>query len=93
MSPKNNNKSTAANFFDKCKMTGQNLLNVSMWNNQEVLRSSGYTIEMIKEPLYLLAQCLKDGMKSKQFDDLNIEGVKTIKNFSRPVVTTEEAES
>ena len=51
-------------YFEKCKATGMNLLNTSMWNNQDVMTSSGYTIEMIKEPLYLLAQCLKDGMKS-----------------------------
>ena len=36
---------------------------------------------MIKEPLYLLAQCLKDGMKSNQFDDFNIDQIKAIKNF------------
>lgn len=68
-------------FFDKCKMSGQNLINVSMWNNPDVLRSSGYTIEQLKEPLFLLAQCLKDGMKSNQMDDFNIEQIKSIKNF------------
>ena len=52
-----------------------------MWNNSEVLKSSGYTLEMIKEPLYLLAQCLKDGMKSNQLDDFNIDQIKSIKNF------------
>jgi hypothetical protein len=60
-------------FFEKCKTSNQNLINVAMWNNSEVLKSSGYTIEMIKEPLYLMAQCLKDGMKSNQLDDFNID--------------------
>ena len=52
-----------------------------MWNNQEVMKSSGYTIEMIKEPLYLLAQCLKDGMKSNQLEDFNIDQLKQLKNY------------
>lgn len=52
-----------------------------MWNNFEVMKSSGYTIEMIKEPLYLLAQCLKDGMKSNQLEDFNIDQMKNLKNF------------
>lgn len=70
MSPKH---SRGFSFFEKCRITNNNLINVSMWNNQEVMKSSGYTIEMIKEPLYLLAQCLKDGMKSNQLEDFNID--------------------
>lgn len=74
-------KSAKNSFFDKCKLTGQNLLNVHMWNNPDVMMSSGYAIEMIKEPLFLLAQCLKDGMKSNQLEDFNIEQIKSLKNF------------
>lgn len=78
-------------FFEKCKMSNQNLINVSFWNNSEVLKSSGYPIEMIKEPLYLLAQCLKDGMKSNQLDDFNIDQIKSIKNFKSTSIS--EADS
>lgn len=74
-------KFKAAGYFEKCRMSNQYLINVSMWNNAEVMKSSGYTIEMIKEPLYLLAQCLKDGMKSNQFDDFNIDQIKRLNNF------------
>ena len=78
-------------FFERCKLSNQNLINVSFWNNSEVLKSSGYPIEMIKEPLYLLAQCLKDGMKSNQLDDFNIDQIKSIKNFKSNSIS--EAES
>lgn len=74
-------KFKATGYFEKCRMSNQYLINVSMWNNAEVMKSSGYTIEMIKEPLYLLAQCLKDGMKSNQFDDFNIDQIKRLTNF------------
>jgi len=52
-----------APFFDKCKTTGLWLLNTQLWNNADVLKATGYTIEMIKEPLYLMTQCLKEGSK------------------------------
>ena len=72
---------TRATFFDRCKTSGLWLLNTQLWNNADVLKSTGYTIEMIKEPLYLMTQCLKEGSKPNQLEDFNVELIKGVKNF------------
>jgi hypothetical protein len=38
---------------------GHLLLNTNIWNNFEVVRVTGYSISMIKEPLYELAKFIR----------------------------------
>ena len=53
----------------------------AFWNNERVLRHTGYTIEMLKEPLYHLSTYLKQSHITQKMEHFNLEGIRELKNF------------
>lgn len=57
-------------------------MNTDIWNNEEVSKVTGYTIEMIKEPLLALCQHLQSEIKSSQLEDFNIDTILSLRNYN-----------
>ena len=55
-------------------------LNTSIWCNFEVISQTGYSIEMIKEPLYHLAFFIQENLQPNRLEGFDIEHVKTLKD-------------
>lgn len=51
-----------------------------MWSDVDIIATTGYTIELLREPLYLLSDCLNTHLPNSKFSDFDIEGIKTFKN-------------
>lgn len=68
-------------FFETCKQTGLLIMNTDIWNNEEVAKTTGYSIEMIKEPLLTLSQHLQSEIKSSQLEDFNIDSILSLRNY------------
>ena len=43
---------------------------------------TGYTIEMIRNPLYLLAKFISDNLETSQLDHFDLESIKTLSSES-----------
>ena len=59
-------------------------LNTDIWNNKRLSLTTGYTIEMLREPLYHLAEFIKSNLVPNhlQFFQLgNILGVKNVQTI------------
>ena len=73
---------TDNNFF-KSK-NGLKLLNTDIWNNSEVVNLSGYSIEMIKQPLFDLSNFIKQNLTPNRLEGFNIDAIKDLKDFDPP---------
>lgn len=71
----------AMNFLKKCPTTGLYIMNTDIWNNPEVTRITGYTLEMIKEPLLTLCQHLQSEIRSSQLEDFNVDYIRSLRNY------------
>ena len=80
---RDNNKKP--NFFQT--QNGQKLLNTNIWNNPEIVSLTGYSIEMIKEPLYHLSNFIKQNLTPNRLEGFNIEAIKDLKDFELPQQT------
>jgi hypothetical protein len=68
-------------FFEKKK--GLMLLNTSIWNNLKVVSITGYSISMIKEPLYKLAMFIRENLTPDRLEGFDLDAILEIKD-SRP---------
>ena len=55
-------------------------LNTEIWNNHKVVGITGYSIEMLKKPLYDLALFIEDSLEPNRLDKFYLENIKTLKN-------------
>jgi hypothetical protein len=60
---------------------GFKLLNTDVWNNTEIVSLTGYSIEMIKEPLYHLSSFIKQNLTPNRLEGFNIEHIKDLKDI------------
>lgn len=74
--------SNKPNFFKT--QNGMKLLNTDIWNNPEIVSLTGYSIEMIKEPLYHLSNFIKQNLTPNRLEGFNIEAIKDLKDFELP---------
>ena len=63
---------------------GVKLLNTDIWNNPEIVSLTGYSIEMVKEPLYHLSNFIKNNLTPNRLEGFNIEAIKDLKDFELP---------
>tara|TARA_B100000780_G_C20918309_1_gene365766 strand:+ start:481 stop:657 length:177 start_codon:yes stop_codon:yes gene_type:complete len=56
-------------------------LNTDIWNNTEIVSLTGYSIEMIKEPLYHLSSFIKSNLTPDRLVGFNLEYIKELKDI------------
>ena len=55
-------------------------LNTQIWSNLSVISQTGYSIEMIKDPLYLLAFFIQDNLQPNRLEGFDIDLVLKLKD-------------
>ena len=55
-------------------------LNTDIWNNPEMALQTGYTIEMLKEPLYALSKFVSRNLVPNKLKYFHIEAIQDLKN-------------
>ena len=55
-------------------------LNTRIWTNFKVITQTGYSIEMIKEPLYHLALFIQENLQPNRLEGFDIESIKALKD-------------
>ena len=55
-------------------------LNTDIWNNKKVAQMTGYTIEMLKQPLYELSVFIKHNLVPNNLNYMDLEGIKGVQN-------------
>lgn len=68
-------------FFEK--KNGLLLMNTNMWNNPQVVGLTGYSISMIKEPLYELAKFIRENLTPDRLEGFDLEAIIEIKDFKQ----------
>lgn len=61
-------------------------LNTEVWNNPRIVGITGYSIEMLKEPLYLLALFIQQNLSPNRLEGFDIEGIKSVKDISPQII-------
>ena len=56
---------------------------LSMWNNAQVVQVSGISIEMIREPLYLLTMFIMECLTPNRLEGVNIETIKNTDSYEK----------
>lgn len=47
---------------------------------------TGYSIEMLREPLYLLSLFIQQNLSPNRLEGFDIESIKTVKDFSPQII-------
>uniref|UniRef100_A0A7S3IMY6 Uncharacterized protein n=1 Tax=Strombidium inclinatum TaxID=197538 RepID=A0A7S3IMY6_9SPIT len=55
--------------------------NTRIWNNPRIATMTGYTMEMIREPLYKLAVFVQDNLNPNRLDGFDVEALRTLPNL------------
>mmetsp|Transcript_2689 Transcript_2689/g.4531 ORF Transcript_2689/g.4531 Transcript_2689/m.4531 type:complete len:410 (+) Transcript_2689:474-1703(+) len=55
-------------------------MNTKIWTNFKVISQAGFSIEMIREPLYHLAFFIQENLQPNRLEGFDIESVKTLKD-------------
>lgn len=55
-------------------------LNTDIWNNSEMALQTGYTIEMLKEPLYALSKFVSQNLVPNKLKYFHVEAVQELVN-------------
>jgi hypothetical protein len=55
-------------------------LNTSIWKNYKVITSTGYSIEMIKEPMYLLGIFIQENLQPNRLEGFDVDSIKQLKD-------------
>ena len=65
------------------KLDGQNqlIINTDIWNNASVVAVTGYTIEMLKQPLYEMSMFIRNNLSPDRLEGFDIQHVLSVKNF------------
>ena len=58
------------------------LLNTDIWNNPYIIGLTGYTIEMLKIPLYRLCHFIRESLTPDRLALMNLEDLLHVKNFA-----------
>ena len=66
--------------FFKTK-NGQLILNTDIWNNPRVVSLTGFSILMIKEPLYQLAQFIRENLTPDRLEGFDLESILEVQDF------------
>ena len=59
------------------------LLNTEIWNNSYVVALTGYTIQMIKQPLYMLCKFIRENLTPDRLANINLEAILELQDFSK----------
>ena len=57
------------------------LLNTDLWNNMKVANITGYSIEMLKDPLYDLSMFIRQNLSPDRLAGFDIEECKDLRNY------------
>lgn len=57
--------------------------NTEIWNNIKVANLTGYSIEMLKEPLYLLSNFIDENLNPRRLEGFNLEALKDATNYNQ----------
>ena len=55
-----------------------------MWNNARVAGLTGYSIDMIKQPLYDLASFIQENLSPNRLEGFDIEAIKHLSDYKLP---------
>jgi hypothetical protein len=55
-------------------------LNTEVWNNIYVVQTTGYCMELLKEPLYQLAKFIQKNLTPDRLQGFDIEGINDLQN-------------
>jgi hypothetical protein len=58
------------------------LLNTTIWNNEEVMQNTGYSITDIKGCLSDLSEFISKHLSPNRLENFDIEAIKTLKPYS-----------
>ena len=67
-------------FFER-DVTGNRTFNTAIWNNPEIVKSTGYSIEFLKDVLYKLAMFIRINLTPDRLEGFNLEHIKQLGNF------------
>ena len=56
-------------------------MNTDIWNNVKVANITGYSIEMLKDPLYDLSMFIRQNLSPDRLAGFDIEECKLLKNY------------
>ena len=63
------------------KLGDQIQLNTDIWNNSYIVGLTGYTIEILKVPLYRLCLFIRENLTPDRLAQINLEAIQNVKNF------------
>ena len=52
-----------------------------MWNNLKIVNLTGYSINMLIEPLYKLSKFIRENLTPDRLEGFDLEGILKIKQF------------
>ena len=67
--------------FKFAKLGNEILLNTDIWNNAYIVGLTGYTIEMVRKPLYQLCLFIRENLTPDRLKDVNLEAILQVRNF------------
>jgi hypothetical protein len=56
--------------------------NTEIWNNPKVASLTGYSIEMIRDPLYEMASFIQENLSPNRLEGFDIENIKHLESYS-----------
>ena len=56
-------------------------MNTNIWNNPKVVSVTGYSMSMIKEPLYELSKFIRENLTPDRLEGFDLEAILDIKDF------------
>jgi len=62
------------------------LLNTDIWNNSYIVGLTGYTIEMLKVPLYSLCLFIRENLTPDRLVQMNLECILEVTNFETNLI-------
>ena len=57
------------------------LLNTDIWNNAYVVSLTGYSIMMLKEPLYALSKFIRENLTPDRLEGFDLENILELRDF------------
>jgi hypothetical protein len=57
------------------------LFNTSLWNRPKIVAVTGYSIEMLLEPLHRLAAFIRESLNPDRLHSFDIDNLQFVKNF------------
>ena len=62
------------------------MLNTDIWNNAYIAGLTGYTVEMLRVPLYQLCLFIRENLTPDRLKDINLEAILQVRNFQTSIL-------